>query len=264
VQRLTTIDSLTTAGFGKPNFFILGAGRCGSTSLYGMLRQHPQIFMPSLKEPSFFSSYFQVVKNPVSYFALFNPRKGEKAIGEASHMYFSNPESAGLIHALFPQARFILIFRNPTDRAYSLYQWARKAGHEPLSFEAAIEAEPARFADPDFFRNCPQYFWNFMYLRSSYFHVQWSRYLALFPRDRFFVLSLYELVRDPVQWMQKLYRFLDVDASFSPNIRHLNARDVDQALHVDTRQRLDEHFAETVAQTNALAGRDLKLVSPLS
>lgn len=254
-----SIDSVITTGFGKPDFFILGAGRCGSTTLYHMLRQHPQIFMPRVKEPSYFGSYFQVIKDPVSYFALFNPRRGERAIGEASHMYLTNPESAGLIHTLLPQARFILIFRNPTDRAYSLYQWTRKAGYEPLTFEAAVEAEDARFADPAFFRNCPQYFWNFMYLRSSYFHLQWARYLALFPADRFFALSLGELSADPLLWIQRLYRFLDVDGRFCPEIRHLNARGYDRPLQADTRRRLDAHFAETIAATNALAGRDLGL-----
>ena len=136
-----------------PNFFILGAGRCGSTTLYSMLSQHPQVFMPKIKEPSFFCSYFQVVKDPVSYFNLFDPTNNEIAIGEASHVYLSNPESAKVIHALIPNAKFILIFRNPTERAYSLYQWARRAKLESIeSFEEAIEAEESRYTDKDFLK----------------------------------------------------------------------------------------------------------------
>ena len=147
----------------KPSFFLLGAGRCGTTSLYHMLRQHPEIFMPEVKEPSFFCSYFQVVKDPISYFGLFVPSSEEKAIGEASHVYFSNPESASVLHLLFPNARFIVILRNPTNRAYSLYKWTRRFGYENLStFEQAVIAEKKRFRDPIFFRECPQYFWNFI------------------------------------------------------------------------------------------------------
>lgn len=254
-----TIDSLLTATIRKPNFFLLGAGRCASTSLYGMLRQHPQIFMPSVKEPSYFCSYFQVVKDPISYFQLFQPAPEQIAIGEASHVYLSNPESAPVIHALFPEARFILIFRNPTDRAYSLYQWARQTGVESLqTFEQALDAEDHRYADAEFFRHCPQYFWNFMYARSSRFHEQWMRYLQFYPRERFFVLSLNELAKDPLYWMKRMFAFLGVDSAFQPKLEHLNASEPIPMLP-ETRRRLDTYFRDCIHETNALAGRDLNL-----
>jgi hypothetical protein len=254
-----TIDSLVTAETKKPNFFILGAGRCGTTTLYSMLRQHPEIFMSKVKEPSFFCSYFQVIRDPITYFQLFNPADGEIAIGEASHVYLSNPETAAVIHTLFPAARFILIFRNPTERAYSLYQWARHAKLEPLkTFEKAIEIEALRYADPEFFRTCPQYFWNFMYVRSSYFHLQWRRYLHFYSREHFFPISLNELGSDPQHWIQRIFGFLGVDDTFSPTIEHLNSR-LYPPLFPETRQRLDDHFQEVISATNALAGRDLNL-----
>lgn len=254
-----TIDSLVTTRTEKPNFFVLGAGRCGSTTLYSMLRQHPQIFMSRVKEPSFFCSYFQVVKDPISYFQLFTPAAGQTAIGEASHVYLSNPESAAVIHALFPAARFILIFRSPTERAYSLYHWARHAKLEPLeTFEEAIAAEHRRYADPDFFRKCPQYFWNFMYVRSSYFHLQWERYLRFYAREQFFPLSLHELATDPLHWMQRVFGFLGVDSTFSPTIEHLNFGAY-PPLAAATKRKLDDHFEEVISATDALADRDLKL-----
>jgi Sulfotransferase domain len=224
-----------------------------------MLRQHPQIFMSRVKEPSFFCSYFQVVKDPITYFQLFTPAAGQTAIGEASHVYLSNPESAAVIHALFPAARFILIFRSPTERAYSLYHWARHANLEPLAtFEEAIEAEGQRYADADFFRKCPQYFWNFMYVRSSYFHLQWQRYLRLYSREQFFALSLNELANDPLHWMQRVFGFLGVDSTFSPTIEHLNSLAY-PPLSAETQRRLDDHFQEVFSATDALAGRELKL-----
>jgi len=224
-----------------------------------MLRQHPQIFMPKLKEPSFFCSYFQVVKDPISYFKLFNPTDEQTAIGEASHVYLSNPESATVIHALIPNARFILIFRNPTERAYSLYQWARHERLEPLaSFEEAIEAEDQRYADEEFFRNCPHYFWNFMYVRSSYFHLQWERYLRLYSREQFFPLSLNELASDPLLWIQRIYDFLGVDSTFAPNIERLNSREY-PPLSAETKLRLDEQFKDVISATHDLAGRDMQL-----
>jgi hypothetical protein len=252
-------ESLDSIRIEIPNFFILGAGRCGSTTLYSMLRQHPQIFMPKIKEPSFFCSYFQVVKDPISYFNLFNPTEEQIAIGEASHVYLSNPESAKVIHALIPNAKFILIFRNPTERAYSLYQWARKGKHEPLgSFEEAIEAEEQRHSSAEFFQNCPHYFWNFMYVRSSYFHLQWERYLRFYSLGQFFPLSLNELVSDPLLWIQRIYDFLGVDRSFAPNVEHQNIGGY-EPMSAETKLRLDEQFKEVISATHDLAGRDMQL-----
>jgi hypothetical protein len=252
-------DPFAPSAAGKPNFFLLGAGRCGTTTLHSMLRQHPEIFMSSVKEPSFFCSYFQVVKNPVTYFQLFTPGKGEKTIGEASHVYFSNPESAPVIHQLFPDAKFILIFRSPTERAYSLYNFMRLAKFEPLeSFEEAIEMENRRFDDPEFFRNCPQYFWNFMYVRSSCYDLQWQRYLQFYPRSSFFPLSLHELRMDPGLWMKRIYEFLGVDGGFSPSFERLNSFDY-PPISTETKERLDEHFSDVVSRTEALAGRDMSL-----
>ena len=252
-------DPLRAKPVGKPNFFLLGAGRCGTTTLHSMLRQHPGIFMSAVKEPSFFCSYFQVVKNPVSYFELFDPRQGETAIGEASHVYLSNPESAAVIRQLFPEARFILIFRNPAERAHSLYQFCRAAKFEALqTFEQAIDAEEHRFADAEFFRNCPQYFWNFMYLRSSCYDVQWRRYLDLYPRSNFFPLSLHEFRSEPMLWMRRIYEFLGVDPDFSPALERLNSVSY-PPMRADTRERLDKYFEQVIDQTQLLAGRDMGL-----
>lgn len=254
-----TFESLAGTDRCRPNFFLLGAGRCGSTTLYHMLRQHPEVFMPAVKEPSFFCSYFQVIKDPARYLQLFDGACGRPAVGEASHVYLSNPESPEVIHGLFPEARFILIFRNPAERAHSLYGWMRRAGLEPLpTFEEALEAEERRLADPEFFRNCPHYFWNFMYASSSCYDVQWKRWLRFYPRERFFALGLKELVEDPARWMARIFRFLGVDDTFLPRDGHLNSIDA-PPMAEETRRRLDERFRGTIAATNALAGRDLRL-----
>jgi len=254
-----TTDRWPSRAARKPDFFLLGAGRCGSTTLYSMLRQHPGIFMPDLKEPSFFCSYFQLVKDPVSYFQLFSPADDEQLAGEASHVYLSNPESAPVIRTLFPNARFILIFRNPAERAHSLYRWAHRLELEPLdTFEAALDAEESRFRDPEFFDNCPHYFWNYMYVRSSLFHLQWGRYLELFPREQFFALTLNELRRDPKYWMQQVFAFLGVDRGFAPLLEHRNFSPI-PPMEEDTRRWLDERFEGVVEKTSELAGRELDL-----
>lgn len=194
-----------------PNFFILGAGRSGTTTLYFVLREHPEIFLPTPKEPTFFSEPFQVVRTPIRYAKLFEGASGATAIGDASHAYLSHPDAAATLRAFFPEARFVTIFRNPADRALAMYSYMLENGYEVLpTFERALAAEDRRFASERFARTCPHYFWNFMYYRSGLFGEQVQRYLDLFPRDRFFFTTLYDLHQDPSRVITDIEQFLGV------------------------------------------------------
>ena len=97
-----------------------------------------------------------------------------------------------------------------------------------------------------------------MCVRSFYYHLQWRRYLQFYPRQNFFALRLAELTHDPRLWMQRIYEFLGVDATFVPSFEHLNAGAY-STLATATRLKLDLHFQEVVSAATALAGRDLKL-----
>jgi len=203
----------------KPNFFILGAGRSGSTYLYALLRQHPDIFLTSIKEPTFFCKPFQVIKNPIDYYGLYDQVTYEAIRGEASHAYLSNPSTAGILKALFPEARFVVILRNPADRAYSLYHWMRRYGFEYLnSFEAALKAEESRYKSAYFKRHCPQYFFNSLYFRSGLYGKQLSRYFEIFSKDQFYIVKHEDFITDPVNHLKEIFRFLEIDQNFIPNL----------------------------------------------
>ena len=194
-----------------PNFFILGAGRSGTTTLAAVLREHPEIFMATPKEPTFFSAPFQVVRDPIRYAHLFEGATNAAAVGEASHAYLSHPGAASTLRAFFPEARFVVMFRNPADRALAMYSYMLENGYELLpTFERALAAEDRRFSSPRFARRCPHYFWNFMYYRSGLFGEQVARYLDLFPRDRFFFTTLYDLHRRPADVLGSMEEFLGV------------------------------------------------------
>ena len=226
-----------------PNFFLLGAGKCGTTSLYHALKQHPQIHMSEVKEPSFFSSGFQVIKNPIEYFNLFPEQEGKLRYGEASHVYFTAPETAPVLRQLFPDAKFVLILRNPVNRAYSLYRHMRRMGVEPIAtFEQALETEDRRFSDPGYPATCGQYFWNFMYDRSSRYDEQLQRYVDHFPLEQFFVLSLGEWISNPVGWLQKIFRFLGTDPGVSVDLGPQNQDGAHAAIGDDTKRILTTKF----------------------
>jgi len=206
-----------------PNFFILGAGKCGTTSLYHYLKNHPDIYLSPVKEPCFFCETFQIIKNPVDYARLFDAAGTKTLIGEASHVYFTNPSSAGTLRQFFPDAKFILILRHPADRAYSLYHHMRRYGYETLgTFEKALSAEEKRVSSEFFRRHCNQYLYNFFYFRSGLFGEQVERYFSLFSRSQFHIVTLAQLMERPLPTIEGIYKFLDVREDFKPEIKVFN------------------------------------------
>lgn len=195
-----------------PNFFILGAGRCGTTSLALALNRHPDVFIPAIKEPSFFASSFQWVKDPARYVSLYEPGGDTAAIGDASHIYLEDPQSPRLLQAFFPDARLVLVFRHPADRALGLYAHMVEGGYETYrTFERALDAEERRFHSQRFRRSCRQSFWNYMYVRSGLFGEQVQRYFEHFEREQFWFTTLNRLVTEPAATMADLHRFLGIE-----------------------------------------------------
>ena len=214
----------------KPNLFILGAARCGTTSLHSILGQHPDIHASAVKEPTFFCTSFKVVDDEQAYYALFDTEKRFRM--EASHAYMTDPAIAQILKDLFPDATFIVTLREPKARAYSLFRHMRRHRHvdgEPFElvaeFAKALREEQERYASPAFHAACRHYPWNFLYTRSSMYDEQLARYLSLFPRDRFHFLTLAELAADPGAVTNAILRFLDLDTKPLSRLRFEHARE---------------------------------------
>lgn len=138
-----------------PDFLIIGAQRCGTTSLFNYLSQHPAILPSFPKEVHFFSNHYD--KGLTWYRSHFPLEIQRRRSGmqngkqrcmavEGTPYYFSHPLAPRRIFEAVPEARLLLLLRNPGDRAYSHYQYEVKLGFESLSFEEAIEAEAERLA----------------------------------------------------------------------------------------------------------------------
>ena len=120
----------------KPNFLIIGAQRCGTTSLYNYLIQHPQIVPSSKKEVHFFDLNFHLGQ---SWYEKHFPEVSDNILtGEASPYYIFHPLCPKRIFDYDPSVKLIVILRNPIDRAYSHYRHIVRLGHEPLKFEDAL------------------------------------------------------------------------------------------------------------------------------
>ena len=247
-----------------PNLFILGAAKCGTSSLHALLGQHPDILASKLKEPTFFCWPYQLVKDPVAYLKLF--RTPTRYRMEASHAYLSNPDTAAVLKTFFPDARFVVTLRNPKARAFSLYRHMRRiAASRPeprenmARFSDALAAEEARFHSREFFVNCPQYFWNFMYCRSSMFDDQLTRYFALFKREQFHVLTLAELAADPARETGRMLAFLGLDAAPTERFRFpkSNRGGPHEPYGAEAEAIMDSAFDGLTDRVDRLVGRPL-------
>lgn len=199
----------------KPNLFIVGAARSGTTALWHHLKKNPCIFMPkelSLKEPAFFSSLKNTRFNKFErYMTIFEPAdKNHRWVGEASTAYLTDSESASRIHRYTPNAKIIIILRNPAQRAYSLYNWMVQEGYEYVqTFEEALRLEKIRINKkiPNYFE--PEYYHNYLYFNSGLYSRQVKRFLELF-KENVHVMKFEDFTKNPDSELNNVYNFLDI------------------------------------------------------
>jgi len=208
-----------------PNFFIIGAARAGTTSLYYYLKQHPQIFMSPRKEPRFFAFEGRTVqKGPFGsralplystkweeYIRLFEKVKDEKIIGEASTVYLYHPEALKRIQRYLGESvKMVAILRNPIERALSHYMYNLRRGAEPCStFEEAIKAEEVRIAQgwAEFFH----------YRRMGLYGQQLQRYLDVFRPNNLRIFLYEDFQEAPISIVKQVFEFLEIESSFIPD-----------------------------------------------
>jgi hypothetical protein len=207
-----------------PNFVIVGAPRCATTTLHYYLARHPQVRMSAIKEPNFFlfgpdgsasiaepAIVRKSVRTRAEYEQLFgDPGPREVAVGEASPLYLYVREAAERILALCGAIKIVCLVRNPVERAWShfLYALPELAEGDAEAIFAALCDEEIR-AGPD---DAAPYRTRTHLLRLGRYGEQVQRYQALFGEDRVKVLVLEELERDPGSAGDDLCRFLGVHA----------------------------------------------------
>lgn len=208
----------------RPDFFIVGAPRCGTTAMYEYLRQHPQVFMPEHKEPMYFGSDLTQLHERLTdddYLRLFAGSGQGQRVGEASTWYLYSTTAAREIHDFSPNAQIIIMLRNPVDVMYSLHrELVFYSGETILDFEEALAAEEDRKQGR---RIGPSRRPEALYYRDTVrFADQVERYMAVFGRDRVKVILYDEFVADTATVYADLLRFLRVDDGFRPEFVRVN------------------------------------------
>lgn len=209
----------------KPDFFIVGAFKAGTTALYEYLRAHPQIFMSVPKEPMYFGQdltprYRRMTEE--EYLALFREARDDQHAGEASPWYLYSRTAAQEIHDFDPHARAIIMLRNPVDVMYSQHSQLVFNQREDLAdFAQALAAEDDRLAGhrlpADAIRPEALY-----YRRSVQFPEQIQRYLDVLGRERVHYVVFDDLVADPRAVYRATLEFLGVDPSFEVDLSVYN------------------------------------------
>jgi hypothetical protein len=207
-----------------PNFLIIGAAKSGTTSLYYYLKQHPQIYMSPVKEPSFFAfegtkpefygpwkrwASHNAVTDIDSYRALFRGVADEMAIGEASPIYLVHPRAPERIKHYIPDAKLIGILRNPVDRAYSAHLMRVLYTGESLDFLQVVRQRRG-IRGPQWPKQ--------PIIDVGFYYAHLKRYFDMFDRAQIRVY-LHEALRTvPLSVLQDIARFLGVDDSFVPDL----------------------------------------------
>ena len=201
-----------------PNFLIVGAAKSGTTSLFSYLAQHPEVYVPTIKEPSYFSNGKPtVVRSDAEYEALFDGKHKEKVAGEASTPYLYDLNAPKRIATLLQNPTIFIILRNPALRAYSLWRHNfYQFGCEKLPFEEALRQEESRIASREFYRNWNFFYGNYHYFRSGLYYRQVKRYIETFGRERVQVHIFEEFVKDPRKTCREIFLALSVDHNFCP------------------------------------------------
>lgn len=244
-----------------PDFLVLGGQRCGTSSLYRYLGAHPDVVASVRKETEYFSREYQ--RGPEWYRAHFPLalRRGihHRIAGlplstfEATPDYLFDPRAPLRVRTTLPDARFIVLLREPVERAFSHYRHMRRLGFEGLSFAASVACEDERIS-PDLDRAArdPDHrlgdALRFSYAARGEYAVQLERWFEHFPRSSFLVLDSQDLFDDTRRAMHQVCSFLGL-RPWAPTdpVNHSRPQHTDPTLEESlpdaVRARLEERFA---------------------
>lgn len=192
-------------------FFIAGYPKCGTTSLYAYLKDHPGVFFPELKEPHFFTGDYsgaREVENEVDYFALYRDAVSSQLVGDASASVIHSEVALDSILVRYPQAKFIILIREPVAAARSFHgELLHNLNEEVNDFERAWRLQGVRGAGREIPRTCREP--RFLQYREIFrYREQLPTFFDKVPEDQRLVLVFEEFFTDPRTGYLRVLEFL--------------------------------------------------------
>ncbi|MDT8283069.1 MAG: sulfotransferase, partial [Gammaproteobacteria bacterium] len=197
----------------KPNFFIVGSMKSGTSTIHSVISSHPEVFMSEPKEPSFFVNHEDLKRiwpemakekysyDEVSYLELFRDASRSKVVGESSSNYSKIPHAPGVarrISEFNPDAKILFVLRNPVSRTISHYWHSVKREGETRSILEAIKSDS-------------------IYLDVSNYILQINEYLRYFDKENIFVITLEQYSKSPASTIKSIFYWLGIDDRFVPD-----------------------------------------------
>lgn len=233
-----------------PNFVVIGAPKCGTTSLYYYLKQHPEVFLPQRKELHYFSyghmcqltggpGDAHIVSSACSdldnYEQFYTDARADNAIGDISPSYFYFSDVSKKIKDELGSPKIIVLVRNPIEKAFSQYMHLIRDNRETLPFYDALMAEGQRIEDG----------WAALwrYAESSLYTDRIQQYIDTFGKDQVKIIRFDDLTASCYETLEDLFRYLDIDPSFRP--------DTSQTYNKSGKPRL-RFVAEFIARPNVV------------
>ena len=199
----------------KPNFFIVGGSKCGTTNISYYLNEHPQVFVSELNEPYYFCRFdvpedferSSMIKDEVKYLKLFENAKNHKAVGEATSAYLHCPHAASEIKKSFPDSKIIISLRNPIEKAHSSYFSYKFMHPDNRSFIDMINWQEQERHGKEFF------IYNF--IEGGFFSKHIKRYQNEFRSDNIKIIIFENYIKNESEHIKSILKFLDIDESIN-------------------------------------------------
>jgi len=193
-----------------PNFFIVGAPKAGTSTLYQILKNIPQVYMSKIKEPGYFNIgidlknlFVPMISDEKKYLKLFTDVKNEIAIGDSTTTYLMDPDTPKKIRQVIPNARIIIMLRNPIERAFSHYLHHKRTGLIVLPFNDVINMYKNSLIKKNDLAHG-------IIFEGGFYYEQVKRYLDIFPSENIKIFIYEEFYKDIQKSLQNLLSFLKI------------------------------------------------------
>jgi len=243
----------------KPDFFIVGAPKCGTTALHEYLKQHPDIFMPEEKEPHYFGSDLKFNRPRITkgkYLSYFQKARDEERIGEASVGYLCSKRAAYEIKEFSSSANIIIMLRNPVEMIFSLHSQLLYTGNEDITdFETALNAESKRRCGKCLpkYRVAPL---EYLYYRDiAKYSKQVKRYFDVFGRENVHIIIFDDFKYNTAKVYKDTLHFLNVDDGFLVDFKIINP-------YKYSRSKIISNFLNNIINLPPLVKRLGKILVP--
>lgn len=241
----------------KVNFLIAGTQKGGTASMHKYLKQHPQICVSDTKEihffdkDNFFTEKSDIEQSYTFYHTHFSPKSHHKVFGEATPKYMYDEEAIQRIYQYNPNMKFILLLRNPIDRAYSHWNMGRDMGREKEDFTTVIKKEILEINS-----NIPKKNRKYSYIDRGFYAKQIKSILSYFPKDNVCIINSSDLQSNPLNTLNTIYSFLNITDKQNINKKALNKREYMSPISIEDKIFLKNIFKADIKELEILLKKD--------